>query len=284
MSAQIIDGKQLALTRQEIVRQTILEYTNQGHRPPGLCVIQVGDNPASTAYVGRKQTTCELVGIYSKVHQFPTTVSEYDVLKLIRQLNEDETVDGIIVQCPLPPHIRTLKINEAIDPKKDIDGFHPYNVGRLALRDPAMRPATPYGIIQILNSIGEVYKGRHAVVVGASNIVGRPMTLELLLAGATVSVAHRFTEKLHRLTSKADVLIVAVGRAGFIGSPFVKEGATVIDVGITRTADGRIVGDVKKTVAEKVAYITPVPGGVGPMTVCMLIENCLQAYELTLQS
>lgn len=285
MTAELIDGKQIALDRQKILQGVIARYVEQGNRPPSLHVIQVGDNPASTAYIGRKTNAAECIGLEAVHHHLPITTDRFQVLRLIRQLNEDPTVDGIIVQLPLPDQILASVVCEAIDPKKDVDGFHPYNLGRLACRIPALRPCTPHGVIHLLNSVGEKFKERHAVVVGASNIVGRPMMLELLLAGATVSIAHRFTPawQLHDLTLQADILISAVGKPDFIDASHVKKGATVIDVGITKNFVGQLAGDVAKSVREVAAYVTPVPGGVGPMTVCTLLENCVQAYELTLQ-
>ncbi len=280
MPANIIDGKKIAAEIRQDVRKAIELRTKNNLRAPGLAVVLVGANPASEVYVAKKRDACAEAGIISMDHDLPDDTSEATLLQLIDTLNKDDSVDGILVQLPLPDHIDTTTVLEAIEPSKDVDGFHPYNIGRLAQRIPRLRPCTPYGIIKMLDSIGEVYKGRHAVIVGASNIVGRPMSLELLLAGSTTTVCHKFTNDLATQVSRADILVVAVGKPGFIKGEWIKPGATVIDVGINRKSDGKLTGDVEFDIAaERAAWITPVPGGVGPMTVAMLMSNTLQATE-----
>lgn len=278
MPAKIIDGKAIALEIREQVKQSVLERISNGQRAPGLAVILVGENPASQVYVRKKKEACVEAGIISKAFDLPAGTSETELLNLIEQLNDDHEIDGILVQLPLPEHIDSTTVLETIHPDKDVDGFHPYNIGRLAQRMPSLRPCTPHGIIYMLNTIGETYKGRNAVIVGASNIVGRPMGLELLLAGATVTTCHRFTRDLAEHVARADILVVAVGKPGIVKGEWVKPGATVIDVGINRTEAGKLIGDLDfEAAAERAAYITPVPGGVGPMTVAMLLRNTLQA-------
>ncbi len=278
MPANIIDGKAIAAEIREQVRQSVLKRVGNGQQAPGLAVVLVGESPASQVYVRKKREACAEAGVVSKAFDLLDTTGESELLKLIEQLNNDNEIDGILVQLPLPDHIDTTTVLEAIHPDKDVDGFHPYNIGRLAQRIPALRPCTPYGVIKMLDSIGEVYKGRHAVIVGASNIVGRPMGLELLLAGATVTTCHRFTSDLAEQVARADILVVAVGKPGIVKGEWVKPGATVIDVGINRTEEGKLTGDVDfEAAAERAANITPVPGGVGPMTVAMLLSNTLQA-------
>jgi len=276
MSANIIDGKAIAADIREQVRIAVADRTSNGKPAPGLAVVLVGENPASQVYVRKKKEACAEAGIVSKSFDLPAESSEADLLNLIEQLNNDSEIDGILVQLPLPDHIDSTTVLEAIHPTKDVDGFHPYNIGRLVQRMPALRPCTPHGIIHMLDSIGETYKGRHAVIVGASNIVGRPMHLELLLAGATVTTCHRFTNDLADHVARADILVVAVGKLGVVKGEWVKPGATVVDVGINRMDDGKLKGDIA---AKKAAWITPVPGGVGPMTVAMLLRNTLQAAE-----
>lgn len=280
MSANIIDGKAIAADIREQVRIAVTGRTLDGQRAPGLAVVLVGKNSASQVYVRKKKEACGEAGIISKSFDLPANSSETDLLNLIEQLNNDDQIDGILVQLPLPEHLDSTTILEAIHPDKDVDGFHPYNIGRLVQRMPALRPCTPHGVIHMLDSIGETYKGRHAVIVGASNIVGRPMHLELLLAGATVTTCHRFTNDLAGHVGRADILVVAVGKPGIVKGEWVKPGATVIDVGINRMEDGKLKGDVDfDAAAKKAAWITPVPGGVGPMTVAMLLRNTLQAAE-----
>jgi methylenetetrahydrofolate dehydrogenase (NADP+)/methenyltetrahydrofolate cyclohydrolase len=280
MSAQLIDGKAIAAQVRSEVKEAVSSRIDQGKRPPGLAVILVGDNPASEVYVRNKRKACEEAGLLSRSYDLPASTSQEELLNLIDTLNADAEIDGILVQLPVPEHIDPETIIERIRPDKDVDGFHPYNIGRLALRMPALQPCTPYGVMRILDSIGEPYKGRDAVIVGASNIVGRPMALELMLAGATVTVCHRFTKDTAEHVGRADIVVVAVGKPGLVKGEWIKPGATVIDVGINRLENGRLVGDVEfEPAAERAAYITPVPGGVGPMTVAMLIKNTLTACE-----
>ena len=279
MTAQIISGTQLASQIKSNVAQQISQYVAQGKRAPGLAVILVGADPASQVYVGSKRKSCAEIGIVSKSYDLPETTTEQALLELIETLNQDAEVNGILVQLPLPKHIDSTKVIEQISPEKDVDGFHPYNVGRLCQRIPTLRACTPYGVMKLLETTGISFYGKHAVIVGASNIVGRPMALELLLAGCTVTVTHRFTEDLASHIRQADILVVAVGKPKFIKGEWIKEGAVVVDVGINRI-EGKLVGDVEFDIAaQRAAYITPVPGGVGPMTVAMLMQNTLSAYE-----
>ncbi|KGQ43747.1 methenyltetrahydrofolate cyclohydrolase [Gallibacterium anatis] len=280
MSAQIISGTALAKSIKNDLHQKIQTLIDQGYRSPGLAVILVGENPASQIYVGNKRKSCLEVGIQSKSYNLSDTISEQKLLSLIDELNQDDTIDGILVQLPLPKHISSVKVIERISPSKDVDGFHPYNVGRLCQRIPTLRACTPYGIMKLLETTGVDLHGQHAVIVGASNIVGRPMAMELLLAGATVTVTHRFTKNLQELVAQADILIVAVGKPHLVPGEWVKPGAIVIDVGINRVADKKVVGDIGFEAAQQRAgFITPVPGGVGPMTVAMLMVNTLSAYK-----
>lgn len=274
MSAKLIDGKALAKTIRGDVRRAVEERA----RVPGLAVVLVGNDPASEVYVNHKRNDCREVGIHSFEHDLPAETSQEELLALIDRLNDDPAVDGILVQLPLPAHFDTIPVIERIRPDKDVDGFHPYNVGRLAQRIPRLRPCTPFGVIRLLESIGEPFKGRHAVVVGASNIVGRPMALELLLAGATVTICHRFTSDLALQVSRADIVVVGVGKPGLVKGEWIREGATVVDVGINRTAEGKLIGDVEfEAAVKRAAWITPVPGGVGPMTRAMLLVNTVDA-------
>ncbi|MDH5611749.1 MAG: bifunctional methylenetetrahydrofolate dehydrogenase/methenyltetrahydrofolate cyclohydrolase FolD [Gammaproteobacteria bacterium] len=278
MPANIIDGNAIALEIRKQVQQSVSKRLENGLKAPGLAVVLVGESPASQVYVRKKREACAEAGVVSRAFNLPDSTSERELLNLIERLNHDHEIDGILIQLPLPDHIDATTVLEAIHPDKDVDGFHPYNIGRLAQRIPSLRPCTPYGVIHMLNTIGETYKGRHAVIVGASNIVGRPMGLELLLAGATVTTCHRFTRDLADHVARADILVVAVGKPGIVKGEWVKPGATVIDVGINRTAEGKLTGDVDfAAAAERAAYITPVPGGVGPMTVAMLLRNTLEA-------
>ncbi|MEW6613174.1 MAG: bifunctional methylenetetrahydrofolate dehydrogenase/methenyltetrahydrofolate cyclohydrolase FolD [Pseudomonadota bacterium] len=280
MGAQIIDGKSIAASIRAEVAERVAEFAARHGRTPGLAVVLVGDNPASEVYVRSKRNSCEEVGIASFAHDLPAETSEAQLLDLIQQLNDDPRVDGILVQLPLPRHIDAEAIIEAVRPDKDVDGFHPYNVGRLALRLPQLRPCTPRGIMRLLEHTQVPVKGTHAVVVGASNIVGRPMALELLLAGATVTVCHRFTQGLAGFVGQADILVAAAGKPGLIRGEWIKPGSVVIDVGINRTAEGKLVGDVDfDAAAARAGWITPVPGGVGPMTVATLLLNTLEAAE-----
>jgi methylenetetrahydrofolate dehydrogenase (NADP+) / methenyltetrahydrofolate cyclohydrolase len=274
MPAQLIDGKAFAAElRRDVARQAASRK-----RAPGLAVVLVGADPASQIYVRNKRVACEQVGFVSKAYDLPADTPETKLLGLIDELNADPSIDGILVQLPLPAHIHTESVIERIRPDKDVDGFHPYNLGRLAQRIPKLRPCTPFGVIKLLEHYGEKFYGRHAVVVGASNIVGRPMALELLLVGCTTTVCHRFTEHTERYVAEADILVVAVGKPGLIKGSWVKPGSTVVDVGINRMPDGKVMGDVEfETARERAALITPVPGGVGPMTVTMLLINTLTA-------
>lgn len=280
MSAQIIDGKAIAAVITEKVSQGVQTRKENGLRVPGLAVVLVGGDPASQIYVQSKRRTCEKVGFISKAFDLPASTTQAELLLLIDQLNADNEIDGILVQFPLPEGLDQTQVIERIDPLKDVDGFHPYNVGRLAQRIPVLRSCTPKGMISMIESIGVDIRGKHAVVVGASNIVGRPMTLEFLLAGCTTTCCHRFTENLENYVKQADILVVARGKANFIPGDWIKEGAIVLDVGINRLDNGKIVGDVDfETAKERASWISPVPGGVGPMTVATLIENTLFACE-----
>ncbi|HVC31227.1 MAG TPA: bifunctional methylenetetrahydrofolate dehydrogenase/methenyltetrahydrofolate cyclohydrolase FolD [Steroidobacteraceae bacterium] len=280
MTAQWIDGRRLAAEVKNQVRGKIDAVLARGRRRPALAVVKVGDDPASEVYVRNKRRACEEVGIRSVAHDLADSTSEVALLSLVDELNRDPEIDGILVQLPLPVQIQQTAVIEKIDPVKDVDGFHPYNVGRLAQRIPVMRPCTPYGVIKLLESVGAPFKGQHAVVVGASNIVGRPMSLELLLMGATTTVCHRFTVGLDTYVGQADILVVAVGKPGLIAGEWIKPGAIVIDVGMNRLPDGHLVGDVQfESACARAGWITPVPGGVGPMTVAMLMHNTLEAYH-----
>ncbi len=280
MTAQLIDGKTIAATIRQGIASRVAERRNQGLRVPGLAVILVGTDPASQVYVAHKRKDCEEVGFKSIAHDLPADTRQDELLALIDQLNDDAEIDGILVQLPLPAHLDASQLLERIRPDKDVDGFHPYNVGRLAQRMPLLRPCTPKGIMALLESTGVDLHGLDAVVVGASNIVGRPMALELLLAGCTTTVTHRFTQNLESHVRRADLVVVAVGKPGLVKGEWIKPGAIVIDVGINRLADGRLVGDVDFAIAaDRASWITPVPGGVGPMTRACLLENTLHAAE-----
>ncbi|CAI2407366.1 MULTISPECIES: bifunctional methylenetetrahydrofolate dehydrogenase/methenyltetrahydrofolate cyclohydrolase FolD [Serratia] len=280
MSAKIIDGKTIAQQVRNEVAEQVKQRLAAGKRAPGLAVVLVGENPASQIYVASKRRACDEVGFLSRSYDLPATTSEAELLALIDRLNDDGEIDGILVQLPLPAGIDNVKVLERIHPDKDVDGFHPYNVGRLCQRAPKLRPCTPRGIVTLLERYNIDTYGLNAVVVGASNIVGRPMSMELLLAGCTTTVTHRFTKNLRHHVENADLLVVAVGKPGFIPGDWIKPGAIVVDVGINRLESGKVVGDVDFDAAsERAAYITPVPGGVGPMTVATLIQNTLQACE-----
>ncbi|WP_417656099.1 bifunctional methylenetetrahydrofolate dehydrogenase/methenyltetrahydrofolate cyclohydrolase FolD [Pseudidiomarina aestuarii] len=280
MTAQRIDGKAVAAQVRTQVRERVAARRQAGLRAPGLAVVLVGSDPASQVYVGSKRRACDEVGFVSKAFDLPATSTQAELEQLIDQLNADPEVDGILVQLPLPQGLDAQALLERIHPFKDVDGFHPFNMGRLAQRNPALRPCTPRGVITLLDSIQLDLHGKNAVVVGASNIVGRPMALELLLAGATTTICHRFTTDLQAHIERADVLVVAVGKPNFIPGTWVKPGAVVIDVGINRLADGTLVGDIEfEPAASRASYITPVPGGVGPMTVATLLQNTLQACD-----
>jgi methylenetetrahydrofolate dehydrogenase (NADP+)/methenyltetrahydrofolate cyclohydrolase len=281
MSAQILDGKTIAADVRAQVKSRVGELTAEGRRAPGLAVILVGQNPASQVYVRNKRKACEEVGFYSELSELPGTTTQDALLDLIDAYNRREEIDGILVQLPLPEHIDEEAVIERIAPTKDVDGFHPYNVGRLVLRMPLLRPCTPRGIMTLLERTGVDLVGKDAVIIGQSNIVGRPMALELLAARCTITVCHSRTRDLAEKARSADVLVVATGRPRMVPGDWVKPGAIVIDVGINRTDDGKLVGDVDfDSAANTAGWITPVPGGVGPMTIATLLENTLQAAEL----
>jgi len=280
MTAQIIDGKQIAAELRKDLKSRVDARLSKGLRKPGLAVILVGNDPASEVYVRNKRKGCEDVGIESTAYDLEANTSEEKLLSLIDELNNDDAVDGILVQFPVPAHINTETIIERIRPDKDVDGFHPYNVGRLASRMPVLRSCTPRGVMTLLESTGEEIRGKDAIVIGASNHVGRPMALELLLAGCTVTVCHRFTKDLASKVSQAEIVVIAVGKQGIVKGEWIKSGATVIDIGIHRSEDGKLSGDIDFDAAnEKAAWITPVPGGVGPMTVATLLQNTVDAAE-----
>ncbi|MET0066336.1 MAG: bifunctional methylenetetrahydrofolate dehydrogenase/methenyltetrahydrofolate cyclohydrolase FolD [Candidatus Thiodiazotropha sp.] len=281
MSAKILDGKAIAAELRGRIKARVEERTASGLRRPGLAVVLVGENPASQVYVRNKRKSCDEVGFHSQSFDLPGDTSQDALLELIDRLNDDDSVDGILVQLPLPDQIDEEAVIERILPTKDVDGFHPYNVGRLALRMPILRPCTPRGIMTMLEHTGEDLVGRDAVIIGQSNIVGRPMALELLAARCTITVCHSRTRDLAEKARNADILVAAVGRPEFVPGDWVKPGAIVIDVGINRTENGKLVGDVDFAAArEQASWITPVPGGVGPMTIATLLENTLQAAEL----
>ncbi|NPA28592.1 MAG: bifunctional methylenetetrahydrofolate dehydrogenase/methenyltetrahydrofolate cyclohydrolase FolD [Epsilonproteobacteria bacterium] len=277
---QIIDGKALAQSIREQIAEETARLKADRDITPGLAVILVGDDPASHAYVKMKAKACKEVGFYSIVHEMPETITQEKIEETIVMMNQNPNIDGILVQLPLPEQIDTTRILELIDPKKDVDGFHPYNFGRLMTGLDAFVPCTPLGVMKMLEAYGIDPKGKNACVVGASNIVGKPMAALLLNAFATVDICHIYTQNLAEHTQRADILVVGVGKAGLIGADMVKEGAVVIDIGINRLEDGRLVGDVDyEAVAPKCSYITPVPGGVGPMTIAMLLQNTLKAAK-----
>jgi methylenetetrahydrofolate dehydrogenase (NADP+)/methenyltetrahydrofolate cyclohydrolase len=280
MTAQILDGKVIAEDIIFTVAEAVSRRQQQGLRSPALAVILVGDNSASTVYVRNKTRACAQAKIRSVSYDLPATVSEAALLALIKQLNEDKSIDGILVQLPLPAHIQADKIIELINPYKDVDGFHPYNIGRLALKMPLLRPCTPRGVMTLLEKTGMQVEGKDTVMVGVSNIVGRPMILELLLARATVTACHSRTQDLAAKVAAADIVIAGVGKANFIPGAWIKPGAVVIDVGINRLPEGKLCGDVEfATASARASWITPVPGGVGPMTVATLMQNTLAAAQ-----
>jgi methylenetetrahydrofolate dehydrogenase (NADP+) / methenyltetrahydrofolate cyclohydrolase len=281
MTARILDGKAIAAEIREDVRTRVARRQAHGHRAPGLVVVLVGENPASQVYVRNKQNACREFGFNSELVQLPADTDEDTLLRLIDELNARDDVDGILVQLPLPTQIDEDTVTERILPGKDVDGFHPYNIGRLVLRRPLLRPCTPRGVMTLLERTGIDLVGKDALVIGQSNIVGRPMLLELLMARCTVTVSHSRTRDLPAKAAAADVLVAAVGVPRFVKADWVKEGAVVIDVGINRLEDGSLCGDVDTdAVAQRAGWITPVPGGVGPMTVATLLENTLLAAEL----
>jgi methylenetetrahydrofolate dehydrogenase (NADP+)/methenyltetrahydrofolate cyclohydrolase len=281
MPARILDGKLVASRLTHEVREEVARRVAAGRPAPGLAVVQVGEHAASQVYVRNKRRTTDAVGMRSVAIDLPAAVSEHELLQAIDRLNADRAVNGILVQLPLPPQIASERVIERIDPQKDVDGFHPYNVGRLVLRIPTLRPCTPLGCMRLLAETGEPLAGKHAVVIGQSNIVGRPMALELLMARCTVTVCHSATRDLPGIVRGADIVVAALGRPEFVAGNWIGEGAIVIDVGINRTTDGRLVGDVAFAAArERASWITPVPGGVGPMTIATLLANTLRAAEL----
>ena len=281
MTAQLIDGKKISQQRIEAVAQAVKARQEKGLHTPCLAVVLVGDDPASAVYVRNKKLACQKSGIESRSYELPSGTTQDDLLKLVDKLNGDSAVDGILVQLPLPAHIDSQAVLERIVPHKDVDGFHPYNVGRLVVKMPLMRPCTPKGVMTLLEAYGIDPKGKKAVIVGASNIVGRPQALELLLSRATVTICHSATQNLADEVAAADILVVGVGIPNFVKGEWVKPGAVVIDVGINRLEDGSLCGDVEFDVAkERASMITPVPGGVGPMTIATLLENTLHAASL----
>jgi len=281
MTAQLIDGKKISQERLQLVSAAVTKRLESGLRAPCLAVVLVGDNPASAVYVRNKKSACQKCGIRSLSYELPASTSQEDLLKLIDELNGNAEVDGILVQLPLPEGLDSQAVLERIHPDKDVDGFHPYNVGRLVVKMPLMRPCTPKGVMTLLEAYGINPKGKKAVVVGASNIVGRPQALELLLARATVTICHSATENLDKEVGAADIVVVGVGIPNFVKGEWIKPGAVVIDVGINRLEDGSLCGDVEFDVAkERAGMITPVPGGVGPMTIATLLENTLHAATL----
>lgn len=281
MAAQLIDGKKISQQRIEAVAQAVKARQEKGLHTPCLAVVLVGDDPASAVYVRNKKLTCQKSGIESRSYELPSETTQDDLLKLVDELNGDPAVDGILVQLPLPAHIDSQAVLERIEPHKDVDGFHPYNVGRLVVKMPLMRPCTPKGVMTLLEAYGIDPKGKKAVVVGASNIVGRPQALELLLSRATVTICHSATQNLAEEVAAADILVVGVGIPNFVKGEWIKPGAVVIDVGINRLDDGSLCGDVEFDVAkERASMITPVPGGVGPMTIATLLENTVHAASL----
>lgn len=281
MAAQLIDGKTISEALLTRVKAGVDARLAAGRRAPALAVVLVGNNPASEIYVRNKKRSCEKVGIRSVAFDLPASTTQAELLAIVDQVNADPEIDGILVQLPLPAHIDADAVIERIDPKKDVDGFHPYNIGRLALKMPLLRPCTPRGVMTMLEMSGIDPKGKHAVIIGASNIVGRPMALELLLARATVTVCHSATADLAAEVRRADIVVAAVGKPGFVPGDWIKEGAVVVDVGINRLPDGKVVGDVEFAAAsERASWITPVPGGVGLMTVAMLLQNTLDSANL----
>ncbi|MBA3504409.1 MAG: bifunctional methylenetetrahydrofolate dehydrogenase/methenyltetrahydrofolate cyclohydrolase FolD [Betaproteobacteria bacterium] len=281
MTARILDGRAVAQRLTDDVRAKVATRVAASRPPPGLAVVMVGDAAASQLYVSNKRKTTESVGMRSFAFDLPATTGEAELLALVDRLNADAAVNGILIQLPLPKQIDPEQVIERIDPKKDVDGFHPYNVGRLVLKMPTLRPCTPYGCMRLLAETGENLVGKHAVILGQSNIVGRPMALELLMARCTITVCHSATRDLPQLVRQADIVVASVGKPRFVLGAWIKPGAIIIDVGINRQPDGKLCGDVDFEAAKEVAgWITPVPGGVGPMTIATLLANTLRATEL----
>ena len=284
MSAKIIDGKAIAENLLQDLKKEIDVRSKKGIRNPSLAVVLIGSNPASSIYVKNKRLACEKIGVKSIAYDLPNETSEKELLTLIETLNNDTSIDGILVQSPLPSHINNDVIFETISPHKDVDGFHPKNIGLLAIRQPQLRSCTPYGVMKLIEATQLSTRGLDAIVVGASNHVGRPMGLELLLAGCTVTICHRYTQHLQQKIELADIVVAAVGIPGMIKGSWIKPGAIVIDIGINRLESGKIVGDIEFDIAKtRAGFITPVPGGVGPMTVATLMENTLLAQKLSTQ-
>lgn len=277
---QLLDGKALAAKIETTVVNEVKELKNKTGLVPGLAVVLVGQDPASAAYVSMKKKACDRVGFYSVTHEMPNDISQAAIENTIKMMNNNPNIDGILIQLPLPKHIDTTKLLELVEPSKDVDGFHPYNVGRLTTGLDGFVPCTPLGVMELLNEYNIDVKGKNCVVVGASNIVGKPMAALLLNANATVEICHIFTDDLKRHTLNADMIFVGAGVINLIKEDMVKEGALIVDIGINRTNDGRLVGDVDfERVCKKCSYITPVPGGVGPMTIAMLLSNTLKAAK-----
>ena len=278
---QILDGKALSQKIEQNVTAGVKEFKAKSGSVPGLAVILVGQDPASAAYVAMKKKACDRVGFYSVTHEMPEDISQEAIEKTITMMNENPNIDGILIQLPLPPQIDTTKILELVDPSKDVDGFHPYNVGRLVTNLDGFVPCTPLGVMELLAEYNIDVQGKNCVVVGASNIVGKPMASLLLNANATVEICHIFTDDLRKHTQNADIILVGVGVINLIKEDMVKEGAIIIDIGINRADNGKLVGDVDfENVSKKCSYITPVPGGVGPMTIAMLLSNTLKAAQI----
>lgn len=281
MTAQLIDGKKISQQILQDIAERVQQRINNQLRRPCLAVVLVGEDPASAVYVRNKKRACETTGFESRSYELPAQTSEEELLALIDEMNADRDIDGILIQLPLPKHINSQLVLERIVPHKDVDGFHPYNIGRLVVKMPLMRPCTPKGVMTLLDAYGINVIGKKAVIVGASNIVGRPQALELLLARATVTICHSATQNLAEEVAAADIVVVGVGKPNFVKGEWIKPGAVVIDVGINRLENGQLCGDVEFAVAcEQAAMITPVPGGVGPMTIATLMENTLQAAEI----
>ncbi len=285
MTANIIDGKKIAGKIISEIKDKVIANQSEGIAPPGLAVIQVGEDPASSVYVRNKRKACEEVGMKSFNYDLDQSTTQQELIELVENLNNNAEVNGILIQLPLPSHINETIVIETINPTKDVDGFHPYTIGRLMQRIPLLRPCTAIGVINMMEAIEIDPKGMHAVIVGASNLVGRPLNLELLLKGATTTVCHKFTKNLKDHVMSADILAVAIGKPNFIPGSWIKEDAIVFDIGINRDENGKLTGDVDfDSAKEKASWISPVPGGVGPMTVAMLIKNTLLASELVLES
>ncbi|MDX1411068.1 MAG: bifunctional methylenetetrahydrofolate dehydrogenase/methenyltetrahydrofolate cyclohydrolase FolD [Nitrospirales bacterium] len=280
MAAHLIDGKALALSIREQIGKDVAQLAEQANVTPGLAAILVGDDPASAIYVKNKKTACGKAGIYADENKLPASTTQSELLALIEKMNADPKIHGILVQLPLPKHIDSKVILESVSPEKDVDGFHPYNVGRLVAAEPVFVPCTPKGVMRMIQSTGLPIEGKRAVIIGRSNIVGKPVALLLMHSNATVTVCHSRTKDLPSFCREADIMVAAIGRAHFVTGDMIKEGAIVIDVGINRLEDGRLVGDVDFEAAKKQAgWITPVPGGVGPMTIAMLLQNTLESAK-----